>query len=129
MNKITTIAALAAIASVSLSANATGITTGLTEAATTATKITVSATTDTSAVGGGLKENVALQISIGNVAVVSYNATSNTYGYAAGNTKGKGHVFSGASSGGAIVDTATSGGAVPAVADCTTAANTASGGS
>ncbi|RTL56420.1 MAG: hypothetical protein EKK46_04200 [Rhodocyclaceae bacterium] len=126
MNKITHVVALAAIASVSLSAGA--VTTGLTTPATAgANTVALTATTDTSLVGGGLKENVNLQLSNGNIAVVDYNPTANAYGYAVGSTKGKGKVYSGTSGGGAITETATTGGAVPTAANCSSAAGLKSG--
>lgn len=117
--KIAHLAALAAIASVSISAHA--VTAGITTPATAATSFTVTASTTATAAGYGLKETVTIQLSAGNIAIADYNATANVYGYAVASTKGKGRVYVGKSSGGAIVES-TSAAAVPTITEVTTAA-------
>lgn len=100
MKKIAVTAALAAIATVTISAHAA--TTGANGGSTTAsTNITLTAGTGA---GAGLKENVTLQLSSGNVASVVYDDVQVAYGYSVGSSKGKGTAFRGSSKGGAITD-------------------------
>jgi hypothetical protein len=104
MKKIAQIAALAAIASVTVSANAATQATNTVGTSGTSIVITPTTTATAGDLEFGLKETVTLQLSTGNQGAVVTNSSSTTYGYAVGSTKGKGKIYSGASSGGAIVE-------------------------
>lgn len=133
MKKIAVSAALAAIATISASANAAtyGTTGG---SAGTVGVMSIASTTATGQLGSGLKESVKVQLSNNVLGAVVFDDSTNAYGIAAGNPRGKGKAYRGSSGGGApkevdstIVNIASPTDITPA--NLTTAAVASAGGS